>query len=151
MACEFSLEARILSSDGTTVLHELEDEANGFIVLDEIGEPEWDEETGRVRSPYMHGSAPSRLATIIDGTLPVRVAVSGSTWPVMMGRFEALRTAWKAEPSFYFEHVAQGVTTRYRAERETFAAAPITPAAMAANEREVVLVFRVQPNPVVTV
>lgn len=147
MSCQFTVNARLISWDGSTELFAMEDHAAGFELANDIVDPEWDEVQQRVTAVYMNGSAPASVPTIGDGTLPVTVRVRGSSWVEVRQRVAALRAAWRAEDRFYLEVVTEGVTTTYVAERLAWQPERIQPWMLAAFQQEVTLVFRVQPNP----
>lgn len=151
MTCLVSIAARVVSIDTTTVLADLEDEANGLTLLGNLPDPEWDKVTGRATAFYMHGSAPTGLPRIVDGRVPLRVEVKGSTWAQAMTRRGALWTAVNAEPVFYLELVVEGVTTRYVAELASWIPDEVGAADIKAGRTGVTLVFLVQPFPEVTI
>lgn len=151
MSCDIAVEARLVSFDGSTVLHELEDEANGFVLLDNIPDPEWDRTTGRATAFYMHGSAPTGPPRVVDGQIALRQEIIAATWPEVMTKRTALYDAWNAEPVFYLDFVVEGVTTRYRVEARSWVPDALTARAVTEGRTAVTLVFIVQPFPEVTI
>lgn len=141
-----SCDVRITTSDAASSFS-LEDEVNGYTLLNEISEPEWDEMSPRVTSPYMHGDVGTAPPTLAPGFLPVIVEVSGDSWAQVSTRTAALETAWRAETQFLLDVELEGVVTRYRAERSAWRPAPVTAESVFHNVREVSLIFRVQPFP----
>lgn len=149
--CDFTIDVRIVAPDGATETISLEDESAGYVTVNEIPTPQWDESAPRVTGAYVHGDAPGGLSTVEVGFLPVTVEVSGSTWVECQSRVAALEEAWRADEVFYVDVEVEGVTTRYQAERSSWRPEPITAKIIAAATQEVALVFRVQPFPLTDV
>lgn len=85
------------------------------------------------------------------GILTVVVRVEGTSWPQTTTRWQAARTAYRAERNFYVETEIDGVTTRYRARRPNVTGGQLTPEDVANSTQRYVLRFPVQPNPTITI
>jgi hypothetical protein len=146
--CDFSVAVRIVAADGTTVRADLNDPPNGLSVLS-VQEPEESTRTLRVTAPRVDGSFPVARAED-DGFLVVLVDVDGSTWVETNTRWQAVRTAYRAEWDFFVETELEGVTTRWRTERPDVAPVGIESSSLVIKRQSYSLRFRVQPHPTIT-
>lgn len=149
VTCDFDVAVRIVAADGTTVSANLNDPTNGLSVVS-VQEPEDSVRDIRVTAPRVDGSF--RVAEADDdGSLVVVVDVDGTSWGQVETRWQAVRTAYRAESSFFVETEIEGVTKRWRTERPDVSFAGIESASLVSKIQTYSLRFRVQPNPTVTI
>lgn len=147
-SCDFSVAARIVASDGVTVLADLNDTVNGLSVIT-IQEPDESVRDIRTDSPFVDGTF--RVASADDdGFLVVVVDVDGTTWGQCATRWQAVRAAYRAEVSFYVETAIEGVTTTWLTERPDVSPAGLEATSLVLKRQTYSMRFRVQPNPTVT-
>lgn len=143
-----SVMVRIVSADESDVL-ELRNPAAGLFV-ESVQPPEENVTETVVEADSVDGDY---AVTEKDaaGELVVFCRVEGASWAQCTTRWQAVRTAYRAERNFYVETVIHGVTTRYRARRPNVGGAPLSGESIANCQQNYQLRFRVQPNPIVTI
>lgn len=147
--CDFAVAVRIVAANGTTVRANLNDVNAGLSVLT-AQEPDETVREIRTTAPRVDGSY--RVAEADDdGFLVVVVDVDGDSWGQVETRWQAIRAAYRAEPSFYVETEIEGVTKRWRTERPDVSFAGLESASLVMKRQTYSLRFRVQPNPSVAV
>jgi hypothetical protein len=143
-----SVLARIVSADESSTF-ELRDLAAGLVV-ESIQPPEENMRETVVVQDGVDGSYPTSEADDA-GILVVFCRVQGDSWAQVTTRWQAARTAYRAEREFYVETVVHGVTTRYRARRPNVTGGPLTGEAIAECVQTYQLRFPVQPNPTISI
>ena len=147
--CDFDVAVRIVAADGTTVRTNLNNPPSGLSVMS-VQEPEDAVRDTRVSAPRVDGSF--RVAEADgDGFLVVVVDVDGATWAQVETRWQAIRTAYRAESYFFIETDIEGVAKRWRTERPDVIPAGSESSSLVLKRQTYTLRFRVQPNPSVTV
>jgi hypothetical protein len=138
----FAVDLRIVAPNGSTVVHSF-----GTSIVS-IQEPGDDTRKIRVSSPRVDGD--STVAEADEaGDLVAIVVFEGATWAEVETKFQAARTAWRADSRYYLDVVRQGVTKRYRADRPD-SVSPDKPDL--GNKRQVYSIrWHVQPNPTISV
>lgn len=144
---DFTIAAKVIGSDGTTVRVDLNDLASGYVVRRPLVPPLPSWSSVRVEEDHVDGSyrVSDRLE---DATYPIRVGVLGSSWVQVETRMAALLDAVNAEADCFLETVIEGVTRRWVAERPS---ADLEDVDLKNTRMTVRLTFRVQPSPTVTV
>lgn len=148
VVCDFDVHLRIVASNGTTVLGDLNDQAAGLALVRGIERPEGALEWERYTSPRAKGDFTQGAPRDAAGDLVVGVLVTGDTWGQMETRWATAAGWLNAEWHYFVELVEDGVTTRWHTDRPPFSRLSYD----RANNRSVYQVrFHVQPNPVVTI
>lgn len=146
---DFAVAVRIVGSDATTIRADLNDIANGLSV-ETVQEPDDAYRRTRTTSPRVDGEI--TVAEVDDASdLNMIVTVEGNSWTQVVSRWQAVRTAYRAEARFYLDVEVEGVTTRYSTERPDVSSAGIEAANLMQKRQTYSLRFRVQPNPSVTI
>lgn len=143
-----TVQVHIVKADGVTVF-ELRDNANGLFV-EAVQRPEENVRENVVVQDNVDGDYATTEADAA-GTLTVFSRVEGATWAQCTTRWQAVRTAYRAERNFYVETIVNGVTTRYRARRPNVTEGPESGEAIAECTQTYVLRFPVQPNPTISI
>lgn len=138
----FDTDLRIVASDGVTVVHSFGTSVSS------VQEPGGATRKVRADSPVVDGDV--TVAEVDDaGDLTALVVFEGATWGAVETAYQAARTAWKAESTYYLDVVREGVTKRYRTERPD-SVTPGRPDLL--NRRQTYSIrWHVQPNPSVTI
>lgn len=139
---------RIVSLDESDTF-ELRNPAGGLFV-ESLTLPEEATREVRITAPRVDGSFLIATADE-DGFVGVGMRVEGSSWAQCTSRWQAVRTAYRADDEFYLETEIEGVTTRYFAERPAVSPAGLDGSTVATLRQWYQLRFRVQPNPSVTI
>jgi hypothetical protein len=149
LVADFSVSLRIIASDGSTLVKEFNAPDAGLSV-ETVQEPGDTTRKVYASSPLVDGDAV--VAEVDDaGDLVAVVTVEGATWAEVTSRWQACRTAYRAESTYYLETEVEGVTTRYRTERPDVAAAGVEAANLMGKRQTYSIRWHVQPNPSVTV
>ena len=147
VSCDFSVSARIIESDGVTARLDLNNPDAGLSVVS-VQEPDDTVRDIRVTAPRVDGSF--RVAEADDdGFLVVIVDVDGATWQQVNQRWQAVRTAYRAESSFFIETDIEGVRKLWRTERPDVSPAGTESASLSSKTQTYSIRFRVQPNPTI--
>ncbi len=146
---DYAVSLRIVASDGSTLVKELNDPDNGLAV-ETIQDPEENTRKVYATAPLVDGDA--LVAEAADAAdLVAVVRVEGATWAEVATRWQACRTAYRAEATYYLETEIEGVTTRYRTERPDVASAGTGIENLMGRGQTFSIRWHVQPNPTVTV
>ena len=138
---------RIVASDGTTVVGDLNDEDLGLSVLFPLSRPDDEAQWERYSSPRAHGDFTSGAPRDAAGDLVASVQVEGSSWEQINTRWATARGWMRAEWFFFLELEEDGVVTRWSCDRPS-----VTPGIHDPAMRVMVhqVRFHVQPNPTIT-
>lgn len=150
-ACDFDIALRIVAANGTTVRGDLNDQANGLILLSPVILPQDESRRTRYTSPRAHGDFASGPPLDEPGELVATVDVEGSTWAQVETRWDAVRDYLRLEWDFFVEYEAEGVTRRWRTERPNIDVPQQTPADLQTKRLTYQLRFTCQPSPVVSI
>lgn len=155
LVCDFDVHLRIVASDGTTVLGDLNDQASGLSLMRPIVKPDGDIDWTTYTAAYAIGDFTSGMPKPAAGDLLVTVLAEGSSWVQTNTRWrtvaapaEDVTPGWlNAESTYFVELEEDGMVTRWRTRRP-----PVIPLGYdRINNRLTHQVrFHVQPNPVVT-
>jgi hypothetical protein len=146
--CDFSVAARIIASDGTTVRGNLNDHTLGLSVRRGIGWPEENQRREHAAWARVVGSVPYGPPVDDADELTLSVLVEGSTWPEVNSRWQTVRGWLRAEWDFSIEIEEEGVAWRWLTERPNVL---LTSSDLKNNRLVYTLRFVVQPNPSVTI
>lgn len=148
-ACDFDVQLRILDSSGSLVL-DLNDQSLGLSV-ETIAPPEDVTRRARVTSPRVSGDY--TVAEAEDaGDLVAMVRVEGTSWGQCAARWQTVRTAYRAERSYFIETSIEGVTTRWSTEwPDSVQPGQLSSANLHLKEQTYSIRWHVQPNPTVTI
>lgn len=146
--CDFTVHVRIVGVDGSTVRADLNAPDAGLSVAS-VQEPEETVRDLRVTAPRVDGSF-SVASVDDDGFLVVIVDVDGVSWAQVEQRWQAIRSAYRAEPAFFVETEIEGVVKRYRTERPSVSIAGVESSSLVLKRQTYSIRFRVQPNPTVS-
>lgn len=144
--------ARIIASNGTTVVRDFHDHAGGVDVLSPITYPRFDPR--RARTEWMHAEGDVAYGVVTRGTgvLVLNILVEAETWAGVETTWEAIEADLFAEPDYFVEVELEGVTRRYRTDIPSFGeATDVTPQDVKGTALAYQLRFIVQPNPTTTI
>lgn len=146
---DFDVSLRIRNLAGDLLL-DLEDEANGYVLLDgamPVRDHPWIGQ--EIRSPWVSGSSDGM--GVRDSTpTSIQVEVSGSTWPQQQARVKALLDLFTSGAPWLLEEYVQGVSTTWRAGRVSPLVPPVSPSDLRWNRQVVTLTFTTQPTATIT-
>lgn len=148
-ACDFSVDVRVVAADGATVRANLNDPDNGLVV-EFYQEPDESRREVTVESDYVDGDY-AVAGRDTAGTHVVVLRVEGSTWGEVETRWQAVRTAYRADSGFYLETATEGVTKRWECRRPDVSPGATENVSLMHKAQGYTLRFPVQPNPTVTV
>lgn len=146
---DFDVALRIRDLDGELLL-DLEDEANGYVLLDGAMPAHDQHWTGQeLRSPWADGSSQG-IGVLDSEVMSVQVEISGATWVQQQQRVKALRDAFASGSPWLLEEYLEGVSTVWRAGRVSILIPPASPGDLRWRRQVVTLTFTAQPTPTVT-
>lgn len=144
--------ARIVASDGTTVVRELQDPAAGVELLAPLGRPRFQPSRARTKWMRSKGDVPYGPVTPDVGVLPVTLLITGASWAAVETLWGAIEADLWAETDYYIETVVEGVTRRYWTDVPSYEDDGIVqPDNVARFEMETRLRFTVQPDPATSI
>lgn len=147
----FDIGARIIASDGTTVVREFHDHAAGIDLQRPITLPRF--AGRRARTEWMHSEGDVAYGPITKGTgiLVLNVLVTAATWAAAEATWDAIEADLWAEPDYFIEVEIEGVTRRYITDVPTFEASDVSSIELANKRMTYQLRFICQPGPVTTI
>lgn len=146
---DFDVSLRIRDLDGELLL-ELEDEANGYVLLDGAMPTEDHPWIGQeLRSPWADGSSQG-LGVRDSAVVSIQVEVSGSTWVQVQQRVKALTDVVASGAPWLLEEYIEGVSKVWRAGRVSPLIPPVSPGDLKTRRQIVTLTFTTQPTPAIT-
>lgn len=146
---DFDVSLRIRDLDGALLL-ELEDEANGYVLLDGAMPTEDHPWVGQeLRSPWADGSSEG-FGTRDSSVVSIQVEVSGATWVQVQQRVKALTDVVASGEPWLLEEYLEGVSKVWRAGRVSPLIPPVSPGDLLTKRQIVTLTFTTQPTPTIT-
>jgi len=146
---DFDVSLRIRNLAGELLL-DLEDEANGYVLLDgampAVDHPWLGRES---TSPWVDGSSDdggTRAASVVS----IQVEVSGATWVQVQQRVKVLTDLVSSGAPWLLEQYVEGVSTTWRAGRVSPLIPPVSPGDLLTKRQIVTLTFTTQPSPTIS-
>ena len=146
---DFDVSLRIRNLAGDLLL-ELEDEANGYVLLDGAMPTEDHPWTGQeITSPWVNGSSEG-MGTRSSSVVSIQVEVSGATWVQVQQRVKAITDVVSSGVPWLLEEYVEGVSKVWRAGRVSPLIPPVSPGDLLTKRQIVTLTFTTQPTPAIT-
>lgn len=149
--CQFDIDARLIESDGETVLRSFHDHDNGVHIQRPLGQPRFGPVRSRSTWRSAQGDVPYGIPRRDTGILPVNLLITGDTWPQVEARLEAIEADLWAENDYFIETELEGVIRRYITDVPSYDTADVSPADMRNCRLTLQMRFIVQPLPVTTI
>lgn len=150
---DFSIGARLIASDGTTVVRDFHDHAAGVDILGPLVLPRFPARRTRISEwRGSHGDFPIGRPSKGPGEFVLSLLLTpGPAWPSVEVLYSAIEADLWAEDDFFLELDLEGVAYRYRTEVPVADDTLVTALELSEASMECSFTFICQPNPTVTV
>lgn len=158
VACDFDIHARVIPSDGGAPILDLNDQANGYVMLNPIVRPRANPRRARTEWGRAHGDFPHGSPLHSAGVLIVNGRVEGTSWGQVQERWETAFSDEEASPGhvfaewdYFVELVEEGVTRRWRTDWPSVEPIATESADIGRLWMPYQIRWTVQPRPLVTI